>query len=151
MVMVQSSQKIKDILQQISSEHKDLHSAVSKIGKQIDKNFYSEFQCIANEQQFFVNLNETYQKDESISDDSIEMEDDDKKPIKSSKQLELINKVILQHLLRVGKTEVGSVLIREANLNASETVQQPFNGESFDTKLFCAIDPNPIFFRSEKS
>lgn len=136
MILNQNVQKIKDILQQISSEHKDLHSAVSKIGKQIDKNFYSEFQCIANEQQFFINLNETYQKEESGVDNNFSEEfaleseelDNEKKPIKTSKQLELINKVILQHLLRVGNNDVALELAREANLNLDETVEWPFNG-----------------------
>lgn len=132
MVLVQNMQKIKDIFQQISSEHKDLHSAVSKIGKQIDKNFYSEFQCIANEQQYFINLNETYQKDELTngSSDLVDLDEDDKKPIKTSKQLELINKVILQHLLRIGSNEVASELIREARLNVNDTVDRPFSGKN---------------------
>ena len=126
MIMDQNIKKIKDILHHISNEHKDQHAAVSKIGKQIDKNFYSEFQCISNDQHFFVNLNDTLpQMEESVNEES------GRKGSKSSKQLELINKVILQHFHRLGCTDVADELIREARLRLTEEEEEeiaPFEG-----------------------
>ena len=42
--------KIRAVINQISSEHRDLHGGISKFGKTIDRNFVSDFASVANEQ-----------------------------------------------------------------------------------------------------
>lgn len=42
LVMSQCCRKIKDTVQQLASDHKDIHSSVSRVGKAIDRNFDSE-------------------------------------------------------------------------------------------------------------
>uniref|UniRef100_A0AAA9S9J3 Required for meiotic nuclear division 5 homolog B n=1 Tax=Bos taurus TaxID=9913 RepID=A0AAA9S9J3_BOVIN len=42
LVMSQCCRKIKDTVQKLASDHKDIHSSVSRVGKAIDRNFDSE-------------------------------------------------------------------------------------------------------------
>lgn len=133
--------KIKDVLENLSSNHKKIHMSVSKLGKTIDKNFCRETQA-SNEEDFFINLSETNKFTLKNQTDDEQMEEDyeldksteklnDKNQLTPSKQLKLINKAILQHFLRVGKSEVANELMKEAEINVEDTIKWPFNGKLF--------------------
>lgn len=46
LVMTQCCKRIKDTVQKLASDHKDIHSSVSRVGKAIDKVFILCFDCI---------------------------------------------------------------------------------------------------------
>ena len=143
--------KIKDVLENLGSQHKKIHMSVSRLGKTIDKNFCRETQA-SNEEDFFINLSETNKftlkdpqaaaelDDEQMEDDSFDFELDKSTKLKDqqltpSKQLKLINKAVLQHFLRVGQSEVANELMNEAAINVEDTIKWPFNGDYFHLNL----------------
>ena len=69
-MLVQALQKVKESASKVGSDHRDLHSSVSKIGKSIDRSFVADY--------------------DSTSRDDV---------FSSLDQQALLNKVILQHLL----------------------------------------------------
>ena len=103
-VSAAEQEKIKETLTQINqnvsrvaAEHRDLHSSVSKVGKAIDRNFVSDFDCTSREDVF--------------SGES-----------KSS----LLTEVILQHLYREGKLEIGETLSKESGIVQYQDIRGPF-------------------------
>lgn len=46
LVMTQCCKRIKDTVQKLASDHKDIHSSVSRVGKAIDKVLILWFDCI---------------------------------------------------------------------------------------------------------
>ncbi|NWS28077.1 RMD5A protein, partial [Polioptila caerulea] len=46
LVMTQCCKRIKDTVQKLASDHKDIHSSVSRVGKAIDKNFDSDISSV---------------------------------------------------------------------------------------------------------
>lgn len=81
----------------VAAEHRDLHSSVSKVGKAIDRNFVSDFDCTSREDVF-----------SGLS--------------KSS----LLTEVILQHLYREGKLEIGETLSKESGIVQYQDIRGPF-------------------------
>ena len=103
-VTAEQRERIKDTLKKVNqnvsrvaSEHRDLHSSVSKVGKAIDRNFVSDFDCTS--------------RDDAFSGQS-----------KSS----LLTEVILQHLYREGKLEIGETLSRESGITQYQDISGPF-------------------------
>lgn len=90
--------KAKEKLQRLTTEHRDLHGAVSKVGKTIDRNFVSDFSS-------------TTRTDVLVHEQNIQ----------------LLNKVIAQHYQRNNMNEVAATLIKESNLPAEEIVSDPFS------------------------
>ncbi|XP_065071367.1 E3 ubiquitin-protein ligase RMND5A-like isoform X2 [Rhopilema esculentum] len=88
--------KIKDATQKIATEHKEIHSSVSKVGKAIDRNFVSDFTGTTQEGIF------------------------------SGNEAVLLNEAISEHLLRQGHVDVADMLIQEANLTLDEKQKEPF-------------------------
>lgn len=88
----------KEKLQRLTTDHRDLHGAVSKIGKTIDRNFVSDFSS-------------TTRNDVLVHEQNIQ----------------LLNKVIAQHLQRNNLDDVAATLIKESNLPAEEIVSDPFS------------------------
>jgi hypothetical protein len=84
-------------MSQFSSEHRDIHSSVSRIGKAIDKNFISDYASVNNESLFDNNSNNN-----------------------------LLNQVIIEHFLRQGMLEIAEQLTREAKLDISDEKKKPF-------------------------
>ncbi|MGH0120099.1 UNVERIFIED_CONTAM: hypothetical protein FKN15_062789 [Acipenser sinensis] len=49
LVLSQCCKRIKDTVQKLASDHKDIHSSVSRVGKAIDKNFDSDISSVGIE------------------------------------------------------------------------------------------------------
>lgn len=90
--------KTREKLQRLTTDHRDLHGAVSKIGKTIDRNFVSDF-------------SPTTRNDVLVEEQNIQ----------------LLNKVIAQHLQRNNLNDVAATLIHESKLPAEEMVSDPFS------------------------
>lgn len=90
--------KTKEKLQRLTTDHRELHGAVSKIGKVIDKNFVSDFSS-------------TTRNDVLVHEQNIQ----------------LLNKVIAQHLQRNNLDDVAATLVKESKLPAEEVVSDPFS------------------------
>ncbi|XP_023338857.1 protein RMD5 homolog A [Eurytemora carolleeae] len=89
--------KISDGIGRIATEHRDLHSTVSKVGKAIDRNFVSDF-------------------------DSTSREDVLRGPNKEH----LLNEVILQHLYRQGHLTIAQTLAEESGVHEYKSQKEPF-------------------------
>ncbi|EDV19752.1 uncharacterized protein TRIADDRAFT_61773 [Trichoplax adhaerens] len=94
--LTRTIERIKETVSKISSNHKELHSSISKIGKAIDKNF--------------------------VTDDHILGKED---VVDANKQGALME-IICEHLLRLGCIDVGRTLIKEAELDWDESRLEPF-------------------------
>ena len=89
--------KTRNVITQFSSEHRDIHSSVSRVGKAIDKNFISDYVCVGNETLFEKEENGT-----------------------------ILNKVIIEHFLRQGNSDIAEKLIQEAKLDIDTKVKVPY-------------------------
>lgn len=97
-VLYDALAKAKEKLHRLTTDHRDLHGAVSKIGKTIDRNFVSDFSS-------------TTRNDVLVHEQNIQ----------------LLNKVIAQHFQRNNMNEVATTLIKESNLPAEDMVSDPFS------------------------
>nr|ACO15319.1 RMD5 homolog A [Caligus clemensi] len=88
---------IKKTITQIASQHRDLHSSVSKVGKTIDRHFISDFNSVS--------------KDDFFSEDS---------------KTRFLHQVILEHFYRTGRLELSEVLRQEAQINEYQALKEPF-------------------------
>ena len=89
--------KTRNTISQFSSEHRDIHSSVSRIGKAIDKNFISDYASVNNESLFESQTNNN-----------------------------LLNQVIVEHFLRQGMLDIAEQLTKEAKLDIPEEKKRPF-------------------------
>lgn len=92
-----STLKISESIGKLATEHRDLHSTVSKVGKAVDRNFVSDF-------------------------DSTSREDVFSGPTKEH----LLNEVILQHLYRQGQLEISQLLAQESGIHEYQSQKEPF-------------------------
>ncbi|XP_064602165.1 E3 ubiquitin-protein ligase RMND5A-like [Liolophura sinensis] len=97
LILTQCLRKVRDTITRVGSEHRDLHSSVSKVGKAIDRNFVAEFHSVTTAGVF---------------------EGEDK-----SRQL---NEVVCEHFLRQGMLDIAEQLNEEAQLNMSGDQKEPF-------------------------
>ena len=51
-ILMQSSQKISECVSRLATDHRDLHSTVSKVGKAIDRNFVADFDSTSRDDVF---------------------------------------------------------------------------------------------------
>jgi len=93
----QVSSKVNESVTRIATEHRDLHSTVSKVGKAVDRNFVSDF-------------------------DSTSREDVFSGPSKEH----LLTEVILQHLYREGRLDISEALSRESGIAEYQEQKEPF-------------------------
>ncbi|XP_064336216.1 E3 ubiquitin-protein transferase RMND5B isoform X2 [Camelus dromedarius] len=98
LVMSQCCQKIKDTVQKLASDHKDIHSSVSRVGKAIDRNFDSEICGVVSDAVW----------------DSRE------------KQQQILQMAIVEHLYQQGMLSVAEELCQESTLNVDLDFKQPF-------------------------
>ncbi|XP_024433611.2 E3 ubiquitin-protein transferase RMND5B isoform X2 [Desmodus rotundus] len=98
LVMSQCCQKIKDAVQKLASDHKDIHSSVSRVGKAIDRNFDSEICGVVSDAVW----------------DSQE------------KQQQTLQLAIVEHLYQQGMLSVAEELCQESTLNVDLDFKQPF-------------------------
>lgn len=98
LVMSQCCRKIKDTVQKLASDHKDIHSSVSRVGKAIDRNFDSEICGVVSDAVW----------------DSRE------------KQQQILQMAIVEHLYQQGMLSVAEELCQESTLNVDLDFKQPF-------------------------
>uniref|UniRef100_A0A8D8RNM4 Protein RMD5 homolog A n=1 Tax=Cacopsylla melanoneura TaxID=428564 RepID=A0A8D8RNM4_9HEMI len=96
-ILKDALQKVKDTVQRLATDHRDLHSTVSKVGKAIDRNFVSDFAVIS--------------KDDVFSGAASE---------------DLLNQVICKHFYRQGLLDIADELTKEAGLEPDTSSKEPF-------------------------
>ncbi|KAL1461540.1 hypothetical protein WDU94_013425 [Cyamophila willieti] len=96
-ILKDALQKVKDTVQRLATDHRDLHSTVSKVGKAIDRNFVSDFAVIS--------------KDDVFSGATSE---------------DLLNQVICKHFYRQGLLDIADELTKEAGLEPDTSSKEPF-------------------------
>ncbi|XP_078220831.1 E3 ubiquitin-protein transferase RMND5B isoform X3 [Callithrix jacchus] len=97
--MSQCCRKIKDTVQKLASDHKDIHSSVSRVGKAIDRNFDSEICGIVSD---------------SVWD------------AREQQQQQILQMAIVEHLYQQGMLSVAEELCQESMLNVDLDFKQPF-------------------------
>ncbi|XP_068237559.1 E3 ubiquitin-protein ligase RMND5A-like [Palaemon carinicauda] len=95
-ILSQAVGRVKEAVTRLSTEHRDLHSSVSKVGKAIDKNFTADFGCINNDSVF------------------------------SGEKQNLINEVICQHFFREGLLDIAEEHIKETGLSLQDESREPY-------------------------
>ncbi|XP_043376331.1 E3 ubiquitin-protein transferase RMND5B isoform X5 [Dermochelys coriacea] len=98
LMMAQCCRKIKDTVQKLASDHKDIHSSVSRVGKAIDRNFDAELCSV-------------------VSDSVWESRE---------KQQQILQMAIVEHLYQQGMLSVAEELSQESTLNVDLDFKQPF-------------------------
>ncbi|EFN90030.1 protein RMD5 homolog A isoform X2 [Harpegnathos saltator] len=101
-VLKQAMTKVRDTVIKLATDHRDLHSTVSKVGKAIDRNFIADFASTSREDVFCG-------------------------PEKSH----LLNQVICQHFYRQGMLDIADELAAEAGIKTDEGRKEPFTELNF--------------------
>ncbi|EPY82072.1 protein RMD5 A-like protein [Camelus ferus] len=96
LVLTQCCKRIKDTVQKLASDHKDIHSSVSRVGKAIDKNFDSDISS--------VGIDGCWQADSQ----------------------RLLNEVMVEHFFRQGMLDVAEELCQESGLSVDPSQKEPF-------------------------
>ncbi|MEE6479915.1 hypothetical protein FKM82_012410 [Ascaphus truei] len=97
LMMSQRCRKIRETVQRLASDHKDIHSSVSRVGKAIDRNFESEACAV-------------------VSNGAWE----------SREKQQLIHSAIMEHLYQQGLLNVAEELSQESALRVDTSFKQPF-------------------------
>ncbi|XP_063221826.1 E3 ubiquitin-protein ligase RMND5A [Bacillus rossius redtenbacheri] len=97
LILKQTVNKIRDTVQKLATDHRDLHSTVSKVGKAIDRNFASDFASTSREDVF-----------------------------SSPEKAQLLNQIICQHFYRQGMLDIADELAQEAGLKIEDGDKEPF-------------------------
>ncbi|XP_013107473.1 E3 ubiquitin-protein ligase RMND5A isoform X2 [Stomoxys calcitrans] len=105
-IITEALQKTNEKLQRLSSEHRELHGAVSKVGKVIDRNFISDFTA-------------------TTRTDALQDEDN----------IMLLNKVMAKHYCRQGMDDVAQLLIKESKM-PEEMAREVFESERSFAEIF---------------
>lgn len=96
-ILKQNIAKVKATVSKLATEHRDLHSTVSKVGKAIDRNFVSDFAATSRDDLF-----------------------------SSPEKINLMNKVICQHYYRQGMHDVAEELAKECDITPEPHEKEPF-------------------------
>uniref|UniRef100_A0A1A9X2B0 RING-Gid-type domain-containing protein n=1 Tax=Glossina brevipalpis TaxID=37001 RepID=A0A1A9X2B0_9MUSC len=105
-IIIEALQKANKKLQRLSADHRDLHGAVSKVGKVIDRNFISDFTATTR--------TDTLQDGENMM---------------------LLNKVMAKHYCHQGMDDVARLLIEESNM-PEDMAREVFESESSFTEIY---------------
>lgn len=97
LVMSQCCKKVKDTVQKLASDHKDIHGSVSKVGKAIDRNFEAEIS-------------------EAVADNAWESQD----------RQQFLSSGIVEHLYRQGLLNVAEEMCQESGISVDLSLKQPF-------------------------
>ncbi|XP_033215287.1 E3 ubiquitin-protein ligase RMND5A isoform X2 [Belonocnema kinseyi] len=89
--------KVRDTVHRLATEHRELHSTVSKVGKAIDRNFIADFASTSREDVF-----------------------------SGAEKTHLLNQVICQHFYRQGMLDIADELAAEAGIKTEEGRKEPF-------------------------
>nr|XP_018898843.1 PREDICTED: protein RMD5 homolog A [Bemisia tabaci] len=98
LIMKQAMNKVKESVQRLAADHRDLHSTVSKVGKAIDRNFVQDFASTSREDVF-----------------------------SGPDKIMLLNQVICQHFIRQGMLDIVDELVAEAGVKTEPSVKEPFS------------------------
>lgn len=96
-ILKQNLAKVKETVSKIATDHRDLHSTVSKVGKAIDRNFVADYAATSRDDVF-----------------------------NTQEKINLINKVICQHYYRQGMQDVAEALAKEADITPQAHEKEPF-------------------------
>lgn len=96
-ILKEALERVKDTVQRLAADHRDLHSTVSKVGKAIDRNFVSDFAVISKDNVF-----------------------------SGSESEDLLNEVICKHFYRQGMLDIADELAKEAGLQPDTSSKEPF-------------------------
>lgn len=97
-ILKQTINKVRETVQRLATDHRDLHSTVSKVGKAIDRNFVSDFASTSREDVF-----------------------------STPEKVHLLNQVICQHFYRQGMLDIADELALEAGLEIEASGKEPFS------------------------
>ncbi|XP_020377486.1 E3 ubiquitin-protein transferase RMND5B [Rhincodon typus] len=97
LVMSQCCKKIKDTVQKLASDHKDIHGSVSKVGKAIDRNFDTDVSGVGVD-----GVWDSPEKQQSLSE------------------------AVVEHLYRQGLLNVAEELCRESGICIDLSQKEPF-------------------------
>ncbi|XP_013778002.1 protein RMD5 homolog A-like [Limulus polyphemus] len=98
LLLAQCAKRVKDVTTSMTTEHRDLHGTVSKVGKAIDKNLIPDFGSTSSEKVFG-----------------------------EEESQRLLNQVVCEHFLRQGMLDIAEELIKEAGLQMEEGKKEPFS------------------------
>lgn len=96
-ILKENLSKVKHAVSKIATDHRDLHSTVSKVGKAIDRNFVADYAATSRDDIF-----------------------------RNQERINLINKVICQHYYRQGMHDVAEELGKEADIVSESQEKEPF-------------------------
>uniref|UniRef100_A0A182Q4Z5 RNA helicase n=1 Tax=Anopheles farauti TaxID=69004 RepID=A0A182Q4Z5_9DIPT len=96
-VLNEALTKTKDKLHRLTTEHRDLHGTVSKVGKAIDRSFVADFTATSRTDVF-----------------------------QTERNVMLLNRIMAQHFYRQGMDDVADALIKESGLPAEDIVPEPY-------------------------
>ena len=89
--------KARDIVQRLSTDHRDLHSTVSKMGKAVERNFIADFASRSRADVFF-----------------------------GAEKTHLFNQVICQHFYHQRMLDIADELATEAGIKTDEGRKESF-------------------------
>ncbi|XP_024084599.1 protein RMD5 homolog A [Cimex lectularius] len=119
-IIKQAMNKAKETVQRLATDHRDLHSTVSKVGKAIDRNFVSDFASTSREEVFA-----------------------------GPEKVLLLNRVICQHFYRQGMLDIADQLAMEAGID-SEEGKEPFTELNFILERLKHKDLDPALEWAQK-
>ncbi|XP_053321611.1 E3 ubiquitin-protein transferase RMND5B isoform X2 [Spea bombifrons] len=96
-MMTQRCRKIRETVQKVASDHKEMHSSVSRVGKAIDRNFDPDVCAVVSEGVW-----------------------------ESRNKQQLLYSAIMEHLFQQGLPTVAEELSQESALNIDTSFKQPF-------------------------
>jgi len=95
-IVFETLNRVRDLVGRLATDHRDLHSAVSKVGKAIDRNFNADFGTITRDGIF------------------------------SGERAQILTQVVCQHLYREGLLDIGEALCQESCLSLEPKYKEPF-------------------------
>ncbi|XP_008561091.1 E3 ubiquitin-protein ligase RMND5A isoform X1 [Microplitis mediator] len=96
-LLKQSVTKVRDTVHRLATDHREAHSAVSKVGKAIDRNFIADFASTSREDVF-----------------------------NGAEKTQLLNQVICQHFYRQGMLDIAEELASETGIKTDDSKKEPF-------------------------
>ncbi|XP_042788882.1 E3 ubiquitin-protein transferase RMND5A isoform X5 [Panthera onca] len=144
LVLTQCCKRIKDTVQKLASDHKDIHSSVSRVGKAIDKpllgfcamlliscSHANEFGHLATEAGTDPSTDATLWRLEVQDQDAGRNFDSDISSVGidgcwQADSQRLLNEVMVEHFFRQGMLDVAEELCQESGLSVDPSQKEPF-------------------------
>lgn len=120
-VLKDTMKKVRETAHHLATEHRELHSTVSKVGKAIDRNFIADFASTSREDVFSG-------------------------PEKSH----MLNQVICQHFYRHGMLDIAAELAAEAGIKTDEGTGEPFTELNYILDCLKQRDLDPALSWAKK-